>query len=366
MTNIILEDITHIYNLGTPRETLAIRDLDIEFPDGSFVALLGPSGCGKTTLLRIISGLTRQTRGYVYFDGKEVTPLTPRERNVAMIFQFPVLYKMNVFENIAFPLRCIKVPDEEVKKKVTEIAELVEISHLLYTDPRRLDFATKQKIILCRALVREPTVFILDEPLTNLEPMSRFELRLKIKELQSRMKTNMIYVTHDQTEALALAHKIAVMKEGEIVQYDKPEVLLDRPKNTFVGFFLGSPGMHFLNCKLKGTTIDFRDFTCNIKGLLSEDVLEKFDNKELIFGIRPEYVLVSKKERPGYIKARRGNITNIGIAFLVDIYIGDKRLKAKVKEGDLPEEVYVGFQKEKICLFEKEKGELIMKNTEKE
>lgn len=286
--------------------------------------------------------------------------MTPRERNVAMIFQFPVLYKMNVFENIAFPLRCIKTPEEEIKKRVTEIAELVGVSHLLHTDPRRLDFATKQKIILCRALVREPTVFILDEPLTNLEPVSRFELRLKIKELQSRMKTNMIYVTHDQTEALALAHKIAIMKDGEIVQYDRPEILLDRPKNTFVGFFLGSPGMNFLNCKLKGTTLDFGDFTYDIKGLLSEDVLRSFDAQELIFGIRPEYITVSKKERPGFIKAKRGDVTNIGFSFLVDVYVGDKRLKVKMKEAVLPEELYISFQKEKICLFEKERGELII------
>jgi ABC-type sugar transport system ATPase subunit len=358
MVEVRLENITHIYVTGRKTQTLAVKDINLTFPHASFCALLGPSGCGKTTLMRIIAGLNIQTSGHVYFDQQEVTPLTPRERNVAMVFQFPVLYEMNVYENIAFPLRSVKVPESEVKRKVKEVAELVGVTHILNVHPSTLDMGSKQKVVLARALVREPNVFLFDEPLTNLDPLGRLEMRSKIKELQRNIKTTMIYVTHDQAEALTLADKIAVMDFGVVVQYDEPTKLYEHPKNEFVGFFLGNPGMNFIQGTLEDNAINFGEFKYDVS-----DVVEKLKEygTEFKIGIRAEYIKVSKKPFKGAFKAKCIVSEHLGTSTLLDLKAGDKEFKAKlritdVKEGD---EVYVQFPKEKVHIFNKA-GELII------
>lgn len=361
MVTIRLEDITHIYVTGLRKRTLAVKDVNIVFPHATFCALLGPSGCGKTTLLRIIAGLIRQTKGNVYFDDNEVTPLTPRERNVAMVFQFPVLYKMNVFENIAFPLRCAKLPEDEVRRRVREAAELVGISDALNADPYTLDMSGRQKVVLARALVREPTVFLFDEPLTNLDPMGRLELRGKIKELQRVIKTTMIYVTHDQAEALTLADRIAVMDFGVIVQYDEPSVLYEHPKNEFVGYFIGNPGMNFIQGTLEGNFIDFGDFKYDVSDIANR--LKEFGT-EFKLGIRPEYVKISREPVEGWFKGRCVVLEPLGTSTVLHIAIGGKEIKAKVftmdikgiKEGD---EIYIHFPKDKVHIYSKA-GELLI------
>ncbi|MBS7618382.1 ABC transporter ATP-binding protein, partial [Candidatus Bathyarchaeota archaeon] len=317
-----------------------------------------PSGCGKTTLMRIIAGLNVQTEGHVYFDNHEVTPLTPRERNVAMIFQFPVLYEMNVYENIAFPLRSVKVPENEVRKRVKDVAELVGITNILNIHPLTLDMGNRQKVVLARALVREPNVFLFDEPLTNLDPLGRLEMRSKIKELQKNIKTTMIYVTHDQAEALTLADKIAVMDFGVVMQYAEPTELYEHPKNEFVGFFIGNPGMNFISGTLKGNSLNFGDFEYDIS-----DVAEKLREygEEFKLGIRAEYVGVSRKPDKDSFKGKCVVSEYLGALTLLDIKIGDKEIKAKlrstnIKEGD---EVYVNFPREKVHIFNKY-GELVL------
>ncbi|MGQ9543506.1 MAG: ABC transporter ATP-binding protein [Candidatus Bathyarchaeia archaeon] len=358
MVKVSLENITHIYVTGRKVQTVAVKDISLTFPHASFCALLGPSGCGKTTLMRIIAGLNIQTSGHVYFDEQEITPLTPRERNAAMIFQFPVLYEMNVYENIAFPLRSVKVPESEVKKKVKEVAELVGITPILKIHPSTLDMGSKQKVVLARALVREPNVFLFDEPLTNLDPLGRLEMRSKIKELQRNIKTTMIYVTHDQAEALTLADRIAVMDVGVVIQYAEPTELYEYPKNEFVGFFLGNPGMNFISGTLEENAINFGEFKYDVS-----DIAEKLKEygSEFKIGIRAEYVEVSKKEVKGLFKGKCIFSEYLGTSTLLDIKVGDKELKAKLRATDVKEgdDVYVNFSKEKVRIFNKA-GELIV------
>jgi len=353
-----LEDITHVYVTGRKIQTVAVKDINLIFPHASFCALLGPSGCGKTTLMRIIAGLNIQTRGHVYFDQQEITPLTPRERNAAMIFQFPVLYEMNVYENIAFPLRSVKVPGTEVRRKVEEVAELVGITNILNVHPSTLDMGSKQKVVLARALVREPNVFLFDEPLTNLDPLGRLEMRSKIKELQRNIKTTMIYVTHDQAEALTLADKIAVMDVGVVIQYTEPTELYEHPKNEFVGFFLGNPGMNFIPGTLEENAIDFGEFEYDVS-----DVVEKLKEygTEFRIGIRAEYVEVSKKAAKGLFKGKCIVSEYLGTSTLLDIKVADKEVKAKLRATDVKEgdEVYVNFPRERVHIFNKA-GELIV------
>ncbi|MEM3381313.1 MAG: ABC transporter ATP-binding protein [Nitrososphaerota archaeon] len=358
MVEIRLENITHIYVTGRKMQTIAVKDINLIFPHASFCALLGPSGCGKTTLMRIIAGLNIQTKGHVYFDDHEVSVLTPRERNVAMIFQFPVLYEMNVYENIAFPLRNVKVPENEVKRKVKEVAELVGISNILNVHPMTLDMGGRQKVVLARALVREPNVFLFDEPLTNLDPLGRLEMRSKIKELQKNIKTTMIYVTHDQAEALTLADKIAVMDFGVVIQYAEPTELYEYPRNEFVGFFIGNPGMNFISGTLEGNVLSFGEFKYDVS-----DVAEKLKEygTEFKLGIRAEYVEVSKKPNENFFKGKCLVSEYLGASTLLDIKIGDKEIKAKLRSTDVKEgdEVYVNFPKQKVHIFSKN-GNLLL------
>jgi ABC-type sugar transport system ATPase subunit len=358
MVEVRLENITHIYVTGKKIQTLAVKDINLTFPHASFCALLGPSGCGKTTLMRIIAGLNIQTKGHVYFDQQEITPLTPRERNVAMIFQFPVVYEMNVYENVAFPLRSVKVPESEVKRRVKAVADLVGITEVLNVHPSTLNMGDKQKVVLARALIREPNVFLFDEPLTNLDPLGRLEMRSKIKELQKNIKTTMIYVTHDQAEALTLADKIAVMDFGVVIQYAEPTELYEHPKNEFVGFFLGNPGMNFIQGTLEENAIDFGEFKYDVSNVAEK--LKEY-GREFKIGIRAEYVEVSKNPAKGFYKGKCIVSEYLGTSTLLDIKIGDKELKAKLRVTDIKEgdEVYVKFPKEKVHIFNKA-GELIL------
>lgn len=306
--------------------------------------------------MRIIAGLNIQTQGRVYFDGQEVTKLTPRERKVAMVFQFPVLYDMNVYDNIAFPLRSVKVPVAEVRKKVAEVSEILGISNILMMRPSSLDMGTRQKVVLARSLVREPNVFLFDEPLTNLDPLGRLEMRSNIKQLQKNIKTTMIYVTHDQSEALTLAEKIAVMDIGVVVQYDEPTKLYQYPKSEFVGFFLGNPGMNFIPGTFRENVIDCGDFQYDMSELAGK--LE--DGAEFKVGIRPEHVKVSKKIVKGWIKGKCTISENIGTSTLLNIKIGETECKVKLISTDIKEgeDVYVNFPKEMVRLFNKA-GQLV-------
>ena len=255
MARIELVNVGHAYggaaNAGTETRW-ALRPMTMTWRDGGAYALLGPSGCGKTTLLNLISGLLTPTQGRILFDGKDITRLGPRERNIAQVFQFPVLYDtMTVFDNLAFPLRNRGWKEAAVRTRVSEVAELLDLAGDLKRRARGLPPDAQQKISLGRGLVRtDVAAVLLDEPLTVIDPHLKWLLRRKLKQIHQQLKVSLIYVTHDQVEALTFAEEVVVMNHGEVLQVGTPQALYEAPEHTFVGHFIGSPGMNFLPCKL--------------------------------------------------------------------------------------------------------------------
>jgi glycerol transport system ATP-binding protein len=291
MARITLDGVAHSY-AARPKgpEDYALKRLDHVWDDGGAYALLGPSGCGKTTLLNIISGLIVPTEGRVLFDGTDVTDLPTAARNIAQVFQFPVIYDtMTVAQNLAFPLRNRGFPAHEVEKRVREVAEMLELTPMLGQRARRLTADAKQKISLGRGLVRPSVSAILfDEPLTVIDPHLKWVLRAQIKQLHRQFGLTMIYVTHDQTEALTFADTVVVMYEGEVVQIGTPEDLFERPAHTFVGYFIGSPGMNVAPVKIEGDRARLGNQEIELKR--GYPGLPQGARTEL--GIRPEYVRV--------------------------------------------------------------------------
>ena len=292
MSKISLNNLSHSY-LAQQNNDLdwALRDIDLEWSDGGAYALLGPSGCGKTTLLNIISGLLKPTKGEIYFDDKKITHLSPIERNIAQIFQFPVIYDtMTVFDNLAFPLRNRGFSEDKIKARVKEIAEMLDLSQTLYNRASGLTADGKQKISLGRGLVRsDVNVIMFDEPLTVIDPHLKWILKSKLKELHQEINRTMIYVTHDQTEALTFADQVVVMHEGQLVQKGTPVELFEKPKHTFVGHFIGSPGMNILSCELINGKANFSGAAIEIE---NKPISHKTYSKTQI-GIRPEFVSFS-------------------------------------------------------------------------
>ena len=240
----------HMYK-RFPGGVTAVSDFNLEIKDKEFIILVGPSGCGKTTTLRMIAGLEEITEGELFIDDKRVNDVAPKDRDIAMVFQNYALYPhMTVFDNMAFGLKLRKVRKEEIKKRVEEAAKILDISHLLDRKPKALSGGQKQRVALGRAIVREPKVFLLDEPLSNLDAKLRSSMRTELTKLHIRLKTTFIYVTHDQVEAMTMATRIVVMKDGVIQQVDTPQNLYDKPCNIFVAGFIGTPQMNFVNCQL--------------------------------------------------------------------------------------------------------------------
>jgi len=273
----------------------ALKRLDFTFDDGGAYALLGPSGCGKTTLLNIISGLLTPSRGRVLFDDQDVTRLTPDQRNIAQVFQFPVIYDtMTVRQNLAFPLKNRGVPKPEIARKVAEIAEMTDLTDMLDRRASGLTADGKQKISLGRGLVRDDVSAILfDEPLTVIDPHLKWQLRSKLKELHRRIGRTMVYVTHDQIEALTFADKVVLMKDGEIVQIGTPVELFEKPAHTFVGHFIGSPGMNLLQCRMDGGRAVIGNTQIEIA-----NGADAADGKGLELGVRPEFVSFAQDGLP--------------------------------------------------------------------
>ena len=260
MAKITLKKLSHSYLPKQNNDSdWALRGVDIDWKDGGAYALLGPSGCGKTTLLNIISGLLKPTKGGVFFDDKDVTTLNPVERDIAQIFQFPVIYDtMTVYDNLAFPLKNRGLSETEIDAKVKEIGAMLELTPTLNNKASGLTADGKQKISLGRGLVRSyVNVIMFDEPLTVIDPHLKWVLRSKLKELHQKINRTMIYVTHDQIEALTFADQVVVMHEGQIVQTGTPVELFEKPKNTFVGHFIGSPGMNIPPCEINNGQTNF-------------------------------------------------------------------------------------------------------------
>lgn len=361
MARVYLEGLTKIFE----GKVIAVSELTLEIPDKGLVSLLGPSGCGKTTTMRIIAGLETPTEGRVYFDGQDVTDIPPEERNVAMVFQFPVVYPgMTVFENIAFPLVARKVPKGEIQRRVTEVATIFGIVDVLPKKVHALDAGTKQKVVLARTFVRHPHVYLLDEPLTSVDPSTRVELRTVLKRLQSHLGQTMVYVTHDQSEALTLADHIAVMNEGKLLQYGSPEEVYNNPKNTFVGYFLGNPGMNFVDCLIQEEggmcVLNAEDFRVSLPDFPSS-LLCDLRGRKIIFGIRPENLEVSLESTPESISFSVLLVEPVGNRLVVHLKRGSKVLKAKVtrQEIALQQEVWVRFPLEFLKFFDSETLEAV-------
>ncbi len=342
MAKITLRDLRHSYmeNPAAPAD-YALKKLDVEWRDGGAYALLGPSGCGKTTLLNIISGLLIPSHGQVLFGERDVTKLPTEERNIAQVFQFPVVYDtMSVYDNLAFPLRNRGVPEAQVDKRVRTIAEMTDLTGMLKQRASGLTADGKQKISLGRGLVREDVnVIMFDEPLTVIDPHLKWLLRSKLKELHQRLGTTMIYVTHDQTEALTFADQVVVMKDGEVVQIGTPVELFERPHHTFVGHFIGSPGMNILPCAVKDGEVAVGqsrievDNAAALKGLSGMYEL----------GVRPEFTRFANAGLPVSI----AKVTETGRSRIVDTRFDGRSIKLLLEEGEqVPSEsAFLAFDK---------------------
>ena len=292
MAKITLQNLRHSY-YPNPKsdDDFALKRLSLDWQDGGAYALLGPSGCGKTTLLNLISGLLIPTEGQILFDGRDVSRASPEQRNIAQVFQFPVIYDtMTVYDNLAFPLRNRGVPEAEIDKRVREIGEMLDLTKTLKNRASGLTADGKQKISLGRGLVRsDVNVIMFDEPLTVIDPHLKWQLRSKLKELHQRIRRTMIYVTHDQTEALTFADQVVVMNNGEVVQAGTPIDLFERPQHTFVGHFIGSPGMNVLPCEVRGGQASFAGHAVG-----TGNAAAARSGKRLEIGVRPEFVSLAE------------------------------------------------------------------------
>jgi glycerol transport system ATP-binding protein len=322
MARIDFEAVAHAYT-ADPKgpQDYALKPLEFAFEDGGAYALLGPSGCGKTTLLNVISGLLRPSQGRVLFDRHDVTALPPAQRNIAQVFQFPVIYDtMTVGENLAFPLRNRGVAPAAIAARIAEVAAMLDLEPLMKRRASRLTADQKQKISLGRGLVREDVAAILfDEPLTVIDPHLKWQLRRKLKEV------------HNRNEALTFADKVVVMYNGEVVQLGTPQELFERPAHRFVGYFIGSPGMNFMPCRLDGGGVRI-DGTDAVLGGHWAKAATEMPNAGLELGIRPEFVGVSAVPDDTTLPATVERVEDLGNYKLVTARLGPHRLKAKLDE----------------------------------
>jgi glycerol transport system ATP-binding protein len=328
MAKISLQSIKHSY-LAKPRaaEDWALKQLDLEWSDGGAYALLGPSGCGKTTLLNIISGLVRPSEGKVLFDGVDLTDRPTDRRHIAQVFQFPVVYDtMTVWENLAFPLRNRGLRTSEIEQKVRAIAHMLDLDEMLQKRAAGLTADGKQKISLGRGLVRsDVNVIMFDEPLTVIDPHLKWQLRSKLKELHQRTRRTMIYVTHDQTEALTFAEQVVVMHEGSVVQIGSPIELFECPRHTFVGHFIGSPGMNILPCEVDNGAVLFAGHPVQVDNPPTRPLL----GQRAEIGVRPEFVVLAAEGIPVQIV----KVSDAGRYRIVEVRHGDSRIKLLLEEG---------------------------------
>jgi len=337
-----------------------VRSLSFEVSDGEFFCLLGPPGAGKTTTLRIIAGLEKPDEGEIYIDGEIVNPIGPRDRDVAMIFQNLALYpNRTVFENFAFPLRIRKMADEEITRKVTEVADILKVSHLLERSVINLSGGEKQRVAIGRALVRKPKVFLLDEPLTNLDALLRLNMRIEMKKLQQEIGRTIIYSTPDPLEAMTMADRIAVMSGGTIIQIDTPEHLYQNPSNKIVAGILGSPPMNFLPASVVHADgevwLDVQGVKINVASLRNSETLKA--QKQITVGIRPEDIIIEPIEEATEGRGDYAEVLieeNLGNELIIYLSIGDTTVKVlapvdtKVSIGN---KVKPSFKPEKMFFF---------------
>ncbi|MBR6523110.1 MAG: sn-glycerol-3-phosphate ABC transporter ATP-binding protein UgpC [Clostridia bacterium] len=369
MASLELKGIHKIYPGGVE----AVKDFNMEIADKDFIILLGPSGCGKTTTLRMIAGLEEISMGELYIGDKLVNDVTAKDRDIAMVFQNYALYPhMTVYDNMAFGLKLRKIPKEEIDRRVEEAAEILDIKHLLDRKPKALSGGQRQRVALGRAIVREPKVFLMDEPLSNLDAKLRAQMRTEINKLHKRLDTTFIYVTHDQTEAMTMGTRIVCMKDGVVQQIAEPQELYENPVNMFVAGFIGSPQMNFVNAALEkkqdGYYISFGGASLKLPEGKSKILEEKgIETKDVVFGIRPENV----HDEPVYLETYKDSTLTAEVSVTEAMgaetflylkiegsdFIARVNPRTKAKHGDT---ITVAFELEKMHIFDKETEETII------
>jgi multiple sugar transport system ATP-binding protein len=367
MSQVSLQNVSKVF----PGNVWAIRDISLGIESKEFVVLVGPSGCGKSTTLRIIAGLEEATHGNVYIGAQKVNDVPPKDRNIAMVFQTYALYPhMTVYENMAFALKLRKYPKAEIQARVKEAANILGIEKLLARRPRELSGGQRQRVAVGRAIVRKPLVFLFDEPLSNLDAKMRVQMRTELKKLHIRLQTTMIYVTHDQTEAMTMGDKIVIMKDGIIQQIADPIGLYDRPVNKFVAGFIGSPPMNFVKGVIIGREGKFYFNEGKFQVKIVDSMIPKlmaYLNKEIIFGIRPEDIydklFVSYASVDNMIKANCEVIEPMGSEVYLHLNTGKSPLIAKVGGHNRPainQDMDLVFDMAKVHFFDKETDNTIV------
>ncbi|MCJ8340470.1 MAG: ABC transporter ATP-binding protein [Pseudomonadales bacterium] len=338
MAEIHLKGLAHSYS-DNPQSSAdyAIHEMEHVWHQGGAYALLGPSGCGKSTLLNIISGLIKPSHGSVLFDGVEVNEIATQDRNIAQVFQFPVIYdSMTVYDNLAFPLRNMKVDKDKIDSKVKEVAHTLDLTDILHRRASNLSADAKQKISMGRGLVRDDVSAILfDEPLTVIDPNLKWKLRRQLKQIHERYNITMVYVTHDQLEASTFADKIALMYQGKIVQFGTPRELFENPNHTFVGYFIGSPGMNFLSVEKlasgNGTEFCFDGIALPLDSN-QKKILNDSSSSNLKVGIRPEFIQLSAVQHPESLPCEVIHTEDLGTYKIVTVLLGQQKLKIRLGE----------------------------------
>jgi multiple sugar transport system ATP-binding protein len=368
MASVRLENVKKVFHDGV----VAVRDVNIDVGDKEIVVLVGPSGCGKTTTLRMIAGLEEPTEGSIYIGDKLVNDVAPKDRDIAMVFQNYALYPhMTVFENMAFGLKLRKFPKQEIKNRVHEAAQLLGIEELLDRKPKALSGGQRQRVAVGRAIVRKPKVFLFDEPLSNLDAKLRVQMRTEISRLHRQLEATMVYVTHDQTEAMTMGDKIVLMKDGVIQQTDTPLNLYNHPRNKFVAGFIGSPAMNFFSGKIEpGSVPVFAENGAGLRLTLPEQFarrLASYAGKGITLGLRPEHIYDARRcegaEMKVSVKARVEVVEPLGNE--VYIYFSTKPATMYVARVNAVEEPQTGkemefvFDTAKVHLLDAESGEVI-------
>jgi multiple sugar transport system ATP-binding protein len=335
MASVRLEGVRKIYDDGA---RVAVHDMDLEVADGEFVVLVGPSGCGKSTTLRMIAGLESISAGRLLIGDREVNDVPAKDRDIAMVFQNYALYPhMSAYENLAFALKLRRLPKAEIDARVREAAAILGIEELLDRTPRQMSGGQRQRVAVGRAIVRKPQVFLFDEPLSNLDAKLRVQMRREIARLHRQLGATMVYVTHDQVEAMTLGDRIVVMHAGRVQQIDTPLALYARPRNTFVAGFIGSPSMNFVSGEIVEGGAQFRArdgaFTVELRGRRAEGS----GQRDVILGIRPEDVRVAQPADAGSVRLRLDLVEPMGNEIFLHASAGEHELTARVPPQPLPE-----------------------------
>ena len=364
MKTLKIEDLSK--NFGS---TEVLRKINLEIDEGNFLVLLGPSGCGKSTLLNIIAGLETINEGNVFIDDYNVSKVEPKDRNIAMVFQSYALYpSMNVRENMIFGLKQAKTSKEKIEQQLEKVSKFLQVDQLLERKPSQLSGGQRQRVAIGRALVREPRIFLFDEPLSNLDAKLRVEMRREIKKLHQQLKTTVVYVTHDQTEAMSLGTRIAIMNHGVIQQNDTPENIYNKPSNTFVADFIGSPSMNLIKGTLKETsgeiffTASGSNFEIPIKNYEFKQK-SNLNNKEVYFGIRPEHIYFKKSNESDFEINLRADLSEyIGHEQIMTFDYANQEILAKFPSTikiELAKETKLYFDLTQTSLFDAQTEERI-------